>query len=126
MASGESVRVGMIGTGAMGRVHLTTMLGRDDTTVVAVCEPSDGAFEAAVREFTARGLPAPPNVHDWTSFLERYSSELDVVFIVTPHVLHAAQTTACLEAGLDVLLEKPMVMTAGEADALVATRDRTG
>jgi predicted dehydrogenase len=125
MASDEPVRVGMIGTGAMGRVHLTTMLAREDTRVVAVCEPSDGAFEAAVREFKARGLPAPPNERDWIRFVERYASELDVAFIVTPHVLHAAQTTACLEAGFDVLLEKPMVMTAGEAEALVATRDRT-
>jgi predicted dehydrogenase len=126
MASGKPVRVGMIGTGAMGRVHLTTMLARDDTTIVAVCEPWDGAFEAAVREFTARGLPAPPNEPDWTRFVERFGPELDVVFIVTPHVLHAVQTTTCLEAGLDVLLEKPMVMTAGEAEALIETRDRTG
>jgi predicted dehydrogenase len=48
------------------------------------------------------------------------------VFIITPHSFHAAQTTACLEAGLDVLLEKPMVMNATEAEALIASRDRTG
>jgi len=41
-------------------------------------------------------------------------------------VLHFAQATACLEAGLDVLLEKPMVMTADEARALIETRDRSG
>ena len=46
--------------------------------------------------------------------------------IITPHVFHAAQATACLEAGVDVLLEKPMVMNAAEAEALIATRDRTG
>ena len=40
---------------------------------------------------------------------------LDAVMIVTPHALHFAQATACLEAGLDVLLEKPMVMDAAEA-----------
>ena len=116
----------MMGTGAMGRVHLTTMLSRDDTEVVAVCEPSPGAYEAAVSEFSKHGLAAPPNEPDWPRFIERFASDLDVVFIVTPHSLHASQTTACLEASLDVLLEKPMVMDAVEAQSLIATRDRTG
>ena len=46
--------------------------------------------------------------------------------IVTPHALHFAQADAALEAGLDVLLEKPMVMNATEAVELIRTRDRTG
>jgi predicted dehydrogenase len=46
--------------------------------------------------------------------------------IVTPHAFHFAQATAALEAGLDVLLEKPMVMNAIEAVELIRTRDRTG
>ena len=126
MAKRDRLRVGMIGTGSMGRVHLTTMLARDDTDVVAVCEPSPVQLETAVAEFTSRGVPAPANEPDWERFLERFAPRLDAVFIVTPHVFHLAQATACLEAGLDVLLEKPMVMDAAEAEALIATRDRTG
>jgi predicted dehydrogenase len=126
MPSTERVRVGMMGTGAMGRVHLTTMLSRADTELVAVCEPSPAAFEAAAAEFAKHGLPTPPNEPDWARFVERFASKLDVVFIVTPHVLHERQTTACLEAGLDVFLEKPMVMDAMEAERLIAARDRTG
>lgn len=116
----------MVGTGLMGRHHLRTMLPRDDTAVVAVCEPSEHAFAAASVEFTERGLPVPPNEPDWARFLVRFGPELDAVVIITPHAFHAAQATACLEAGLDVLLEKPMVMDEGEAEALIATRDRTG
>jgi predicted dehydrogenase len=126
MSTTEPIRVGMIGAGLMARYHLTTMLPRDDTAVVAVCEPSDAAFAVAAAEFTGRSLPVPPNEPDWTRFVERFASELDAVFIITPHVFHAAQTTACLEAGLDVLLEKPMVMNAAEAQALIETRDQTG
>src|SRR5262245_24858238 len=110
----------------MGRVHLTTMLDRDDTTVVAACEPSVDAFAAAIPEFTSRGRQVPPNEPDWHRFLERFASRLAPVFIVTPHAFHLAQPSAWLEAGLDVLLEKPMVMDAAEAEALIATRDRTG
>ena len=126
MSSTPPVRVGIIGVGLMAQYHLRQMLPREDTRVVAVCEPSAAAFDAAMETFTSRGFEVPPNEPDWTRFIERFAGELDAVLIVTPHALHLAQATAALDAGLDVLLEKPMVMTAAEAEALIATRDRTG
>ena len=126
MTTSEPIRVGIIGAGAMARHHISTMAGRPDTTIVALCEPSEAALAAAAPEFTARGVAVPPNEPDWQRFVARYAPRLDTVVIITPHVFHAAQATACLEAGLDVLLEKPMVMDAAEASALIATRDRTG
>jgi predicted dehydrogenase len=122
----EAVRVGIIGLGVMARSHLQTMLPREDTIVAAVCEPSPVAYESAAAGFEAVGLPLPPNEPDWERFIERFARQLDAALIITPHVFHAAQATTCLEAGLDVLLEKPMVMDAAEAEALIATRDRTG
>lgn len=110
----------------MARFHLAEMLGRADTDVSAVCEPSTAAVSAAAGLFERHGRPIPPNEPDWPRFVATYADRLDAVFIITPHVLHFAQATACLEAGLDVLLEKPMVMTAEEATALIETRDRTG
>jgi predicted dehydrogenase len=125
-ATDTPTRVGFIGTGAMARSHLRGMLERPDTTVVAVCEPADQAFAKAVEVFDQHGLPAPPNEPDWRRFVATYADQLDAVFIITPHVFHFEQATACLEAGIDVLVEKPMVMTAEEANALIETRDRTG
>lgn len=126
MSANAPVRVGIVGTGLMAHYHLGAMLTRDDTVVTAVCEPSLAAFETAAAEFSTRGLTVPPNEPDWTRFLERFAPELDAVVIITPHVFHSAQATESLEAGLDVLLEKPMVMDAHEAEALIDTRDRTG
>ena len=126
MVESARVRVGFIGLGAMARFHLEEILERTDTEVVAVCEPSPAAYGAASELFDRRGLPVPPNEPEWTRFVATHADQLDAVFIVTPHALHFAQATACLEAGLDVLLEKPMVMTAAEAEALIETRDRTG
>ena len=96
--------------------------------MTALCEPS---AELNLRPHgdpvrPSVGLPVPPNEPDWDRFVERCLPQLDAVVIITPHVFHAAQATACLEAGVDVLLEKPMVMTAAEAEALIGTRDRTG
>lgn len=126
MTASDRTRVGFIGAGVMARHHLTEIVDRPDTIVAAICEPSPAAYAAASQIFDQHGLPVPPNEPDWSRFVDRFAAELDAVFIITPHALHFAQATACLEAGLDVLLEKPMVMTADQATALIATRDRTG
>src|SRR6188508_1357195 len=110
----------------MARYHLSTMLPRADTDVVAVCEPSPATWAGSAPAFPEAGLGIPPNEPDWRRFLERFGPELDAVMIITPHAFHHDQATAALEAGLDVYLEKPMVMTAAEAHSLIATRDRTG
>ncbi|HEY7970420.1 MAG TPA: Gfo/Idh/MocA family oxidoreductase [Candidatus Limnocylindrales bacterium] len=119
-------RVGFIGGGVMARVHMSEMLPRGDTTIAAICEPSAQAYAQVAELFDQHGLPAPPNEPDWRRFVETHAAGLDAVIIITPHAFHFEQATVCLKAGLDVLLEKPMVMTADEATALIETRDRTG
>ena len=108
--------------------HLDTMVGREDTVIAAMCEPSPDAYAAAAAKVEAAGAPRPPNEPDWRRFIEvtARERELDAVMIVTPHAFHFAQAGAALEAGLDVLLEKPMVMNAIEAVELIRIRDRTG
>ena len=126
MASEKKVRMGFIGCGGMARHHISTMLERGDTQIAAVCEPSKEAYQATVELFKAKGIDAPPNQADWGKFVKQYAKKLDAVFIVTPHAYHFEQAKTCMEAGLDVLLEKPMVMTAAEAKALIEARDQTG
>jgi predicted dehydrogenase len=121
-----AARVGFVGLGMMARGHLREVLDHPGSRVIAVCEPSDVAYAAAALLFRERGLKPPPNEPDPRRWLATYARRLDVAVIVTPHALHFDQATACLEAGLDVILEKPMTMTALEAEALIETRDRTG
>jgi predicted dehydrogenase len=126
MTEAAPTRVGFIGAGVMARSHLGDILRRTDTEVVGICEPSPAAYAAVAQLFDQHGVRVPPNEPDWTRFVARFADQLDAMFIITPHAFHFAQASACLEAGLDVLLEKPMVMTADEARALIETRDRTG
>ncbi len=121
------VRVAMIGCGGMARHHIRTMLQQQTTTrIVALSDPSQAAYQSAADLLTAAGLQPPPNEPDLQQLLRAHQGQLDAVFIITPHAYHHDQTKACLEAGLDVLLEKPMVMNAAEAESLIKTRDRTG
>jgi predicted dehydrogenase len=126
MTAQRPTHVGFIGVGVMARVHIADMLRSRDTQVVAVCEPVPAAYAAAAQLFDQHGAAVPPNEPDWARWVATYASQLDAVVIITPHAMHFAQATACLDAGLDVFLEKPMVMTADEALALIETRDRTG
>ena len=121
------VRVAFIGSGGMAQSHYRRMLQLPETTqVVVVCEPSEAAYKMTCETFKAAGLPPPPNQPDLRKMLAEYKGKLDAAFIITPHSMHHDQATACLEAGLDVLLEKPMVLNAAEAESLIRTRDRTG
>jgi predicted dehydrogenase len=123
----QPVRVAMIGCGGMARHHIETMIGQRATTQIeVVCEPSAAAYEAAAALFAEAGLEPPPNHAVLSELLAAYAGRLDAAFIVTPHAYHFDQTRACMEAGLDVLLEKPMVLNAAEARSLIETRDRTG
>ncbi|MEZ4661709.1 MAG: Gfo/Idh/MocA family oxidoreductase [Caldilineaceae bacterium] len=116
----------MIGCGRMAQGHMRAMLAQQDTTTIrVVCEPSEAAYTQTCALFTERGLPPPPNEPDLTRLLDQYGAELDAAFIITPHAYHYAQTKACMDAGLDVLLEKPMVITGAEAEGLIEARDRT-
>ena len=117
----------MIGCGRMAQGHMRAMLAQQDTTTIGVvCEPSETAYAQTCALFSERGLTPPPNEPDLARLLNQYGAELDAAFIITPHAYHYAQTNACLEAGLDVLLEKPMVITGAEAEGLIETRDRIG
>jgi predicted dehydrogenase len=122
----SATRIAIIGCGGMARTHLAQMLQQPEKTqVVAVSEPSAEAYAALKPVFAKAGLPVPPNQPELERMLDDYGGKLDAAFIITPHVYHHRQTTLCLNAGLDVLLEKPMVMNAQEAADLIATRDRT-
>ena len=127
MTEVKRVRATIIGCGGMARHHIRRMLQQLDTTeITVVCEPAPEAYRATAELFEVMDLDAPPNEPDLERLLEAYGGELDAAFIITPHAYHHDQSVACLEAGLDVLLEKPMVMNAQEARSLIQARDRTG
>lgn len=123
--SAPPLRIAVIGCGGMACHHAASMLRHQEiVSVPVVCEPSAPTYQRFALLFKDAGVVPPPNVPDLTTLLRHHAGELDAAFIITPHALHHDQAVACLEAGLHVLLEKPMVLNSQEAHSLIAARDR--
>src|SRR4029078_1967134 len=99
----------------MARHHIKQMLKQQDTTeIVALCDPSEKMLAVAGELFEAEGMGVTTSGPEREPLVQEFKGGLDAALIVTPHAFHLKQATACLESGLDVLLEKPMVMNARE------------
>lgn len=114
MTMGETrARIAVIGAGWWSTTaHIPGLLANPDAELVAVCDTSE---EALQRVHTAYGTIK--TYRDCREMLER--EELDGAIVAVNHHAHYEVARVCLERGLHVLLEKPMVLEAKHAHALV-------
>jgi len=115
----EPVRVGIVGAGANTRLrHIPGFQEIDGVEVVAVANRSLESGERAAKEF---GIPTV--YEHWTDLID--DLDIDAICIGTWPYMHAAITTAALEAGKHVLTEARMAMDAQQAhDMLAASLER--
>jgi myo-inositol 2-dehydrogenase/D-chiro-inositol 1-dehydrogenase len=112
------MRIGLIGYGAWGSHHAAAIAETRGLELAAVCAASAESRERAMAEF---GVPV---VGDYRELLA--AGSLDAVDIVLPTHLHKEVATAALQAGLHVLLEKPMALTPDECAAIIAAWRASG
>jgi len=111
------MRVGIIGLGRAGRIHLEAWQKVEGVEVGAIADRS-----AAVR-----GWARETGLHAYGDPLDMIAREqLDVVSIVTPPVFHAQVTIACLERNLHVVCEKPLALSGNDALRMLRTATRLG
>ncbi len=114
----------LVGTGGMARHHISQILKQPRTTQIqAMVETSEEQRKITRELFRSNGKTSPPFYRTISELLEN-ESRPDAAFIVTPHKFHFENARDCLNAGLDVLLEKPMVMNTNEARQLIRVRDK--
>jgi predicted dehydrogenase len=112
----DRIRTGFIGCGGNASSHIGRVLQIPEAEVVALCDPSsDSLTRAKERNPEAKDLP---EFTDYEKMLAEV--ELDAVQISTPHTLHFEQIMACLDKGLHVLSEKPMVCSVEHAHQVIA------
>jgi len=116
----ERIRTGFIGCGGNASSHIGRVLQIPEAEIVALCDPSgDSLAKAKERNAGARDLP---EFSDYRQMLA--DVELDAVQISTPHTTHFEQIMACLDKGLHVLTEKPMVCTVEHAHQVIAKAEQ--
>lgn len=104
------MRLGIIGAGMIVREFLPKLVAMDELEVVAVM----ARRPEAVREVCdANGVP-----HAVTDFGELLACGIDTAYVAVPNALHFAYCKQALEAGLNVVVEKPMASNALEAHEL--------
>lgn len=102
--SGDKLKVGVLGVGMRGQVHLSELLRRDDVVVAAICDIDPFMLEKALGRIAKAGKPKP-KVYSGSgeAWREMYAKAgIDAVFIVTPWELHAVQAIEALRAKIAV------------------------
>ena len=111
----SKIRTAVIGVGYLGRFHAQKYALLDEAELVAVCDTSEEAAGRVARELDTRA------VNDYRDL----APEVDAVSIVVPTQKHHEVARHFLDAGVHVLLEKPITSTLEQGRDLVAlARDR--
>lgn len=116
------VRVLMVAIGGYGYYYLRTLLDevpRDRAILVGVVDPF-ARESRAWPDVEALGIP----VCDTVESFFRGGSAADLAVVVSPLHCHVPQSVAVLDAGADVLCDKPLAVTVQDARRLMAARDR--
>ena len=106
------VRVGVIGFGQWGPNHVRNFSMIEGSEVIRICDASEARMKAAQKLF--RGVQFTKNSADITE-----ATDIDAVVVATPTGTHFALVKAALEAGKDVLCEKPLARTSAECRELM-------
>ena len=114
--SNRPMRVGVVGTGAFGRNHARVyrdLQGDPQLNVKFL-----GVFDAD--KARAKSVAAEFGTQAFASVAELIAAGVDAVSVAAPTVAHLVVSRELMDAGVDVLIEKPLASTLAEADELQA------
>ncbi|HUC84146.1 MAG TPA: Gfo/Idh/MocA family oxidoreductase, partial [Candidatus Acidoferrales bacterium] len=108
----RKLKTGLVGCGKVGHLHAAALQSLPESEFVAVCARSPekaGAFADKYR------------VAAFTGVREMIAQAgVEVVFVCTPHPQHAAPAIAAAQAGVHVLVEKPLAASLADCDAMLS------
>jgi predicted dehydrogenase len=110
------LRVAVVGVGHLGRHHARVLASLPEVRLVGVVDTNTSRAAEVAR---AHGTAVFASVQD-------LPGAVDAVSVAVPTEAHAAVAIPLLEAGIDVLVEKPMTRSLNEADALIAAAASSG
>ena len=106
------IKAAVIGLGNMGQHHAKAYAMLENVSFVAACDSNIERFNHIIKE---------SNTTYYSSLDEMLSKEaIDVISVCVPTMAHFSVAKACMDAGVAVLVEKPIAETVEQAKALVA------
>ncbi len=114
--SGKKLRVGVVGTGYLGKFHAEKYARMDEVDLVGIADINQSQAEKIAKKYSAKAYTSHKDILD----------KVDAVSIVVPTPVHFKVSQDFLEHGVDVLIEKPMTTTLKEADELIRVAEASG
>lgn len=117
----KKLRAGIVGCGGIANAkHLPAMEKCGLYEVVAFCDIIPEQAQETKEKFGSSDAKV------FTDYRELVKEDLDVVYVTTPNRSHSEISIAAMEAGKDVMCEKPMARTYAETEKMLETAKRTG
>jgi len=114
----KTIKIGLVGLGYMGKIHLRNSLRSKSIANVAACDVT-----AKGRKY-AKSIGAKEVYTDYKEMLK--DPDISGVVVSLPTYLHAECTELAAEAGKNVLLEKPLARSIAEGEKIVQTCRKNG
>ena len=112
---GAKVRLAIVGAGLVGRRHIEALQQISAIELAAVVDPDAAAADFA-RQHGVEYFQSLDSLLD--------AGVADGILLATPNRLHLEQGLDCIEAGIPLLVEKPIAVTSADANRLVAAADQ--
>jgi UDP-N-acetyl-2-amino-2-deoxyglucuronate dehydrogenase len=114
----KPIRVALVGCGKVAGIHADALAALPEAEFVAACDVSAERAEAFAAKHRVRPFT------DLTVMLREASPQ--AIIVGTPHPLHAEAAIRAAEAGVHVLVEKPLAASLADCDAMLAAARRSG
>lgn len=111
------IRIGVIGVGSMGKNHVRIYSEMDGVELVGISDVNKELVEELAHTF---------NTTPYTDYKKLLAQGLDAVSIVVPTKMHTSVTLDALNAGVNVLVEKPIADTLENADLMINAAKEKG
>ncbi|HIS67845.1 MAG TPA: Gfo/Idh/MocA family oxidoreductase [Candidatus Gallacutalibacter stercoravium] len=117
----RKLRIGIIGTGGIANAHINEYKKFDDVEIVGGADIVPGKAKAFFEKHGIKGAQAFESAEELIK-----NVEMDGVSVCTYNTTHAEVTIPALEAGINVLCEKPMSFTLQQAVDMVKAQKKSG
>ena len=113
------IRIGVIGAGNIGNVHMTIFSALEEAQIIAVTDTFKALADKRAQEYGIQKVyETPEELID--------DPDIDAVIVCVPNKWHAPLAIRAMQAGKHVLLEKPMGIDAASAKSIMQAQQETG